>query len=267
MIQRILAALIGLAILLPAIIWGGIVAVDVIVGIVIVICLDEYTRMAFPGDQRAAMAWQVLGCGALYGAALGLGDRWIGLVAVLLVLATLVFVLFRPPPQIEEATDRVARHLLAFGWIGGCFTSMALLRRLDDGLVWIFLLLSLAWVADTGAYFAGRFFGRTKFYELISPKKTWEGFFGGIILTTIGVFVVRAVALSSLTALDAVVIGVCLGTAGAVGDLVESMIKRAFHVKDSGWLMPGHGGLLDRVDAVLFIAPLLYGYAVLIKGY
>ena len=85
--------------------------------------------------------------------------------------------------------------------------------------------------------------------------------------TAAGVFVVRAVGLPSLTPVDAVVIGVVLGTAGVLGDLAESMLKRAFDVKDSGWIMPGHGGLLERVDSVLFIAPLLYGYAVLIKGY
>jgi phosphatidate cytidylyltransferase len=142
-----------------------------------------------------------------------------------------------------------------------------LLRRLDDGLAWVFLLLALAWLCDTGGYFAGRFFGRRKLYERVSPKKTWEGFFGGIILTTVGVFVLRATALPALSAVDAAIIGVGLGTVGVVGDLAESMLKRAFNVKDSGWIMPGHGGLLDRVDSVLFIAPLLYGYAVLVKGY
>jgi phosphatidate cytidylyltransferase len=178
----------------------------------------------------------------------------------------MIFITLRPVP-LEKAADKLGRLLLGVGWIGGCFVFMPLLRRLDDGLAWVFLLLALAWLADTGAYFAGRFLGRHKLYELVSPKKTWEGFFGGIIVTTIGVFVVRAVGLPSLGVVDSLLIGACLGTAGVLGDLSESMLKRAFNVKDSGWVMPGHGGLLDRVDSVLFIAPLLYGYAVLVKGY
>jgi phosphatidate cytidylyltransferase len=264
--ERLLAAIVGLAVLLPAIIWGGTVAVEIIVPLAMLVCLDEYSRMAFPDDRPASLAWLVLSTFVGYGAALYLADRWIGVTTALVTIGTLIFVVLRPEP-LPRAADKAGRMLLGTAWLAGTFAFLPLLRRLEDGLAWIFLTLALAWLADTGAYFAGRFFGKRKLYERISPKKTWEGYFGGIIVTTAGVFVVRAVGLPSLTPVDAVVIGVVVGTAGVLGDLAESMLKRAFDVKDSGWIMPGHGGLLDRVDSVLFIAPLLYGYAVLIKGY
>lgn len=266
MTTRLLAAFVGLAVLIPAIVWGGTLAVEIIVPVALLICLDEYARMAFPDDHPASLAWLTLMSGLVYVTGLYLGDRWVGLAAIVAVLGTFTFVLFRPEP-LERASDKAGRLILGIAWLGGCFTFFPMLRRLEDGLAWVFLVLALAWLSDTGAYFAGRFFGNRKLYERVSPKKTWEGFFGGIIVTTIGVFVVRALGLPSLTVADALLIGTVLGTAGVIGDLSESMLKRAFNVKDSGWIMPGHGGLLDRVDSVLFIAPLLYGYAILVKGY
>ena len=145
---------------------------------------------------------------------------------------------------------------------------MVLLRRIEEGgLAWIFMLLCLAWMADTGAYFSGKFLGRNKLYPVISPNKTWEGFVGGLCAATTGVFIVRIVALPQLTILDTLLIGFCVGAIGAVGDLSESLVKRAFKVKDSGNILPGHGGLLDRIDALMFIAPSLYAYATLVKGF
>ena len=128
-------------------------------------------------------------------------------------------------------------------------------------LSFIFLALAIPWLGDTGAYFAGRAFGRHKLYELISPKKTIEGYVGGVITATIGVFVIRSLGLPALGVIDCLVIGVIIGTAAVLGDLAESLLKRAFGVKDSGRIMPGHGGLLDRIDSLLFVLPLLYGYA------
>jgi phosphatidate cytidylyltransferase len=132
---------------------------------------------------------------------------------------------------------------------------------MDQGVTWIFLALAIPWLGDTGAYFAGRAFGKHKLYELISPKKTIEGYVGGIITATIGVFVIRSLSLSVLSPLDCVLIGLGIGTLAVIGDLAESLLKRAFGVKDSGKIMPGHGGLLDRIDSLLFVLPPLYGYA------
>ena len=207
MTQRLLAAFVGLCVLLPALIWGGTLAVEIMVPLAALVCLDEFVRMAFPDDYGPSMGWITAGSPVLYASVLYAGDHWVAPAFALVVLATLGFVTLRPGPALDRAADRVGRYLVGIGWIGGFFAFMPLLRRLDHGLAWVFLLLAIAWMGDTGGYFAGRAFGRHKLYERISPKKTWEGLAGGITLIVCGVFVVRAVGLAALDPIDCVVIG------------------------------------------------------------
>jgi phosphatidate cytidylyltransferase len=125
-----------------------------------------------------------------------------------------------------------------------------------ESLVYFFMLI---WASDTGAYFAGRAFGRRKLFERVSPKKTWEGFIGGAVLS-----MVVAAVLASITFfpdlkvwLGMSIVAVVMGT---YGDLVESLLKRNVGVKDSGTLLPGHGGVLDRFDSILLASPFLFVY-------
>jgi phosphatidate cytidylyltransferase len=126
------------------------------------------------------------------------------------------------------------------------------------------MALLLTWGNDTGAYAFGRTMGRHKLYPKVSPGKTWEGFFGGMIVATALALAAKATFFPSLSWIDAIALGIPTSILGPIGDLSESMIKRAYGVKDSGKLIPGHGGLLDRVDALLFNAPFIYLYAVLV---
>lgn len=124
--------------------------------------------------------------------------------------------------------------------------------------------LILLWTNDTGAYLAGRSFGKRKLFERISPKKTWEGFFGGLILA-----IVAAVNLekyfSYLPLWQWITVAVIISVVGTLGDLVESMLKRSLQVKDSGNILPGHGGFLDRFDGLLLAAPMVYVFLLLIN--
>ena len=263
MITRLAAAAVGLAVLLPAVVWGGVVAVDIIVPIAALICLWEYAGMAFPDDRPAAMGFLVLGWLGVYLPPVYLGT---GVEPVLLVvLAALVYVTFRPGETLDRAADQTARLVLGAVWIG-FLVVLPLMRRADHGLAWIFLVLAVSWLGDTGGFFAGKYLGRHPMYPKVSPKKTWEGAFGGITLATGGVFVVRAVGLPELSVVDCLILGPGLCVAGIVGDLSESMLKRSFGVKDSGAIMPGHGGLLDRIDSVLFVAPLAWAWMVWVEG-
>lgn len=117
--------------------------------------------------------------------------------------------------------------------------------------------LILLWTNDTGAYLAGRSFGRRKLFERISPNKTWEGFFGGVLLA-VAVSWNLAHYFQTLTSLQWMCVALIIGVFGTLGDLVESMLKRNCGVKDSGSILPGHGGLLDRFDGLLMAAPLVY---------
>lgn len=119
--------------------------------------------------------------------------------------------------------------------------------------------LLLLWANDTGAYLVGRFFGKTKLFERHSPKKTWEGFIGGVLISA-GIALIIAHFFDELLWNQWMAIAVLISCFGTLGDLVESMFKRSINVKDSGDILPGHGGLLDRFDGLLLAAPVVYTY-------
>jgi phosphatidate cytidylyltransferase len=121
-----------------------------------------------------------------------------------------------------------------------------------------FLLL---WTSDTGAYLAGRSFGKTKLFERISPKKTWEGSIGGTILSiAVAYGISKLLGFDDVTTFDWMVIAVLVVIFGTFGDLFESLLKRNLHIKDSGTILPGHGGVLDRFDGLFLAIPAVFFY-------
>jgi phosphatidate cytidylyltransferase len=157
--------------------------------------------------------------------------------------------------NIAKAPQRVGLAVLGTVYPGLMLSALVRLRQLDRGEWWIVLALTVTWMNDTGAYFAGRAFGKRKLFERISPSKTWEGAIGGAVASIAGALVVRHFWLPGLPVWGAALIGAGASILGPIGDLSESMLKRAFNAKDSGRLLPGHGGFLDRIDALLFNAP------------
>lgn len=179
----------------------------------------------------------------------------------LAVIPTGLYFLFRFR-DMSTVAARIASTIAGVVYVGLGFTFLSLCKR-DFGEIGadvIVLILLVAWVGDTGAYFAGRFLGKHKLYEAVSPKKTWEGAIGGLLGSLVAAIVMKLVRLEHLAWIDVVLIAIPGGILGQMGDLAESLIKRAVGVKDSGALLPGHGGMLDRVDAVLFIGPYVYLY-------
>lgn len=259
---RLIAGLSGLAVLLPAVIWGGVLAVQVIVVLSTLICLREYASMAFPEDLNAATGWLLLGLTAVYAGSVHFPEH-LPQIASLLTIATFIFVTLRPGEELARAADRMGRYVLGFAWIG-LLTLLVRLRSLEDGLILCFIVLAISWLGDTGAYFSGRAFGKRKLYERISPNKSVEGAVGGLVGSTLGVFAFAWQGLPQATPVDCIVLGVVGSACGVLGDLSESMLKRAFGVKDAGNIMPGHGGLLDRIDSVLFVGVWVYAYATLV---
>jgi phosphatidate cytidylyltransferase len=135
---------------------------------------------------------------------------------------------------------------------------------LASGAAWALTLVLVVWGYDTGAYLVGRMIGRTHLVTHISPSKTVEGLLGGLVAATIGAGI--GAVLIGLEPWHPLVIGPLVGLAAQAGDLAESMLKRAAGRKESGFIIPGHGGMLDRVDSFLFAAPVLAGYALLVAG-
>ena len=158
--------------------------------------------------------------------------------------------------------------LVSLGWLylPLLLGHLSLLRLLPFGREWIFLVLLVVMAGDTAAYFFGSSFGKRKLYPAISPNKSVEGAIGGLVGSLAGAFVARITFFPEISALDAVFFGLVVGSAGQVGDLFESMLKRSFGVKDSGTIIPGHGGILDRLDSLLFAFPLAYYYALWVVG-
>jgi phosphatidate cytidylyltransferase len=194
---------------------------------------------------------------AAFGESGDLLPGWSGLALAGATVALLTVFLFRREP-LEQIPRAVA--VVAFSWLYcGLLIAALVALRLRFGVGWVILAFVTTWANDTFAYFTGHSFGRHKLFERISPKKTWEGFAGGIAGSVVGALVVRWLLLGAeLSLAGAVVIGLGAAVLGPVGDLAESMIKRAAGVKDSSRIIPGHGGLLDRIDALLFVGPWIY---------
>ena len=155
--------------------------------------------------------------------------------------------------------------MLATTYVGLLCGSLIRLRN-DFPVGWklVFFLLLVVWLGDSGAYYVGKKFGKHKLSPRISPKKTIEGLAGGITTSIIAAIVIHFTFFPEFPLHHAIIAGVILSFAGVVGDLAESMWKRSADVKDSGTLLPGHGGFLDRFDSILFTAPILYCYWTLI---
>jgi phosphatidate cytidylyltransferase len=182
---------------------------------------------------------------------------WSGLALAGATVVLLATFLFRQEP-LERIPRAVSVVTLSWLYCGLLIASLVGLR-LRFGVGWVILAFVATWANDTFAYFAGHAFGRHKLFERISPKKTWEGFAGGVLGSVLGALVTRWLLLAGeLAPGAAVIIGLGAAILGPLGDLAESMIKRAAGVKDSSRIIPGHGGLLDRIDALLFVAPWIY---------
>lgn len=151
------------------------------------------------------------------------------------------------------------------GALGGCMAALRLIEPSASGPWRIAFLLAVIMVADTGAYAAGRMWGRHKLAPRVSPGKTVEGVVGALVTGIPAALVVRAFGFPSMPASHAVGLGIVIAIVGIVGDLGESLMKRWAGVKDSGILFPGHGGMLDRLDSLLFGAPVLYYYFLLVR--
>ena len=180
-------------------------------------------------------------------------------VAIATPLVGLLFPLVRLG---EISTAGLRSATFAFGplYCALPLTFLAIVRR-DVRPGFVILALMLAWFADTGGYFAGRFFGKHKLYEAVSPKKTIEGALGGLLGALGGaMWAVFGYCRGSLPLVDGVVLAIVGGALGQAGDLAESLLKRSTGVKDSGGILPGHGGILDRIDALMFTATTVYLY-------
>ncbi|BCR05462.1 phosphatidate cytidylyltransferase [Desulfuromonas versatilis] len=223
--------------------------------------LVEFYAMSLAAERSGERALAI-GTGVLLPLCCLAGAQAIPAALTLVVLLFATLFLFRFG-DLAKVVQHLSLVLLGYLYIPVLLSHMVLLRELPYGREWIFLVLVVVMAGDTSAYFTGINFGRRKLYPAISPNKSVEGALGGLAGSVFGAALASAAFLPVLSWLDCLVVGLGLGALGQVGDLFESMLKRSFGVKDSGRMIPGHGGILDRLDSLLFAFPAAYYFALL----
>lgn len=243
---------------------GSALLFTVFIALASFVALTEYCKMFFPGRHLVSIVYSA--SGAVIPFLFHLRSPAAALAALcLFFLIFSVWTLF----SFKDIKDAAAEGAyFAFGalYIPFLMGYLVLLRDQPQGFKWILMMMLIVMSGDSAAYFVGSRFGKTKLYPEVSPKKSVEGSLGGLIGSAVGALLASFTFFPELAAIPAIIIALLAGFIGQVGDLFESMLKRSSGVKDSGSIFPGHGGILDRLDSILFAAPVTYYFALLTFG-
>ena len=254
---RILSALVGAPLMLLAI-WTGGPVLMVLLGIFMLVAIRELTFMMSKTGLKPPVILASVGVLALAAGVYLFGERALGNVFIFVLVAALLYMAAHYPkigPADAGATILAVMYT-------GLITYIFLIRNLTDGWIWLVFMLFATWAGDTLAYFGGKKLGRHKLAPNLSPGKTVEGALAGL-LGSLMAGSVMALIYTELPWGHFLALALLAGVAGQAGDLTESAFKRLAGVKDSGSLIPGHGGILDRFDSMLFAAPAVYHYLAL----
>ena len=243
--KRILTASVMIPVVLFAVLGGIDWLFLLVLAAVAEICFDEYSNITASREPLAYVAGLVILLAPL---------QWLGLFVVLFAL--LMMMLAMRYADLGAGFSRTAALTLGIIYIFGAWRTAALLRAMNPW--WLVFGLVVSWIGDTGAYYVGRRYGRHKLAPRVSPGKTWEGAAASAVVSAIAGALALPRLIPGVGVVEALLLALAANVAGQVGDLAESAIKRGAGVKDSGTLLPGHGGLLDRVDSSMFALPVLY---------
>jgi len=269
---RIITALVGVPIILALLTSLGVEGVAFFSWIVSMGMIYEFSKLFFTLPDASTKTMLMLVVNTLvhflnYWLTVGLSSGFLGLVPVFFLSITFLFMIPKLLNYGSFDQKLVAQHfqeLMAacFGFVYACWIPLLMvsIRQSSQGKYWLILMMLIVWSSDTFAYFAGKFFGKTSLYEIVSPKKTWEGAIGGCLGALIISVLFSRLFLSGHSLVEISVISLTISVASILGDLCESLMKRAVNVKDSGSILPGHGGFLDRFDGVVFALPVMYAF-------
>lgn len=259
-IQRFFTALFMILGVGGILLYAPVAAFRILVLAVIGRVLQEFFRLVFPTVRYYQY------CGILVSMAVAtllIWPEW-GISVLPALIASLFFICvihMSHAEILEHVPQRIGLTCFGILYIGCTLPFFASLYDLSHGKSLVVMAIAMAALCDTFAMFAGKTIGRYKMTPILSPNKTWEGLVFGFVGSVVGGLLVRFLMWPELSLPRLVGLGLLIGIVGPIGDLIESMVKRAVHVKDSGTLLPGHGGLLDRADALIFTAPAVYYYA------
>ena len=260
--RRVSTALMGVAVFLVVLLFGGNFGSSLIACVLSLAMMHEFVTMTFSLADRVEKQWALLGVVWL----IEFFNYWSPQSSYGLLLTSFLgvftYFLFTVSRHTGEAYATHFKELMfsIFGLIYVVFLPLffPLLRSEPNGLSWVMTFLIIVWASDIGAYFAGKKWGRRKLFEAVSPKKTWEGSVGGLVCSWAAVLIFKLLIFKELTWGSVFCVTLVISVSAQVGDLCESFLKRAFHIKDSGSFLPGHGGFLDRFDGVVFALPVMY---------
>jgi phosphatidate cytidylyltransferase len=255
--QRVASAAVGIPVIYGLIFIGGL-PFTIVVAVALAIAAAEFAHMRLPWLSSATFT-------AAIGAAVMalLAAPWGLAIIIMLSLAALgaaagpAFVALRD----NDIAANIAWAMGGMVYVGALGSAAVLLRETHDGRDWLYLALFSTFAVDTGAYFVGRRYGCRRMAPRISPNKTWEGFGGGCVAGVAAVFALNYALGIRDAAWAIALLAALLPLAATLGDLAESALKRAAGVKDASELIPGHGGVLDRLDSLLWTVPLVYVFA------
>jgi phosphatidate cytidylyltransferase len=261
--KRWATGVIAVPILIMIIAYGSEGMFTLLIAFATLVGVAEYNRMVF-GAGRSREKIETIAVALMILSSAAAGEKII-ILAILsfAVIAVLMLNLLRIS---EEGLDmiRVGKVIMGIMYIPLLMSHFILIRQTSTGVLWIFFILVLAFSGDIAAYYVGRGIGRRKLLPEVSPGKTIEGTIGLVAGSIAGCLLFRQLFFPLLSVPHTVILGLVGSIAGQLGDLCESALKRAAGVKDSGAILPGHGGILDRLDCLMFITPFVYYYQVFI---
>lgn len=273
---RVVSALVALPLVYGAVVWLPTSLFAILIGVVAALAQMELYAMALPPTERRGWGGgrlPVFAAGVLGGAGLvtivahqGAWGTSLPLVVTALVLGIAVAAL-ASGRDLQVAAADAAFALFGVWYVAWLLAQVILLRAVPRGEWLVLFALWVTWLADAAAFYVGRLWGRTPLAPRVSPRKTVEGAIAALIGGVAAAVVGAVWFVPEFPRGEAAVLGAVVAAAGMAGDLVESVIKRGAGVKDSGVLIPSHGGLLDKIDGLLFTAPVIYHYMVWAKGY
>jgi phosphatidate cytidylyltransferase len=260
-LKRWITAIVLVPLLILLIGFGGTLWLAVVINVVCVMAFWEYFRIVLNDDRSTpAMSLRLL---ALVTATAVVWSAYFHSINALLDIIALNVLVSAMVSVIKFKSDRsvcenVFKQVAGVIYVPLFLSYLLLIRNGRDGELWIFLLLIVVFIGDTGAYYVGSYLGRHKLCPAVSPNKTVEGALGGLFAGLGAGALYKSFFLPLLPWGPSLLFFLSISVAGQTGDLFESQLKRVAHIKDSGTLLPGHGGVLDRIDALLFAAPVAY---------
>jgi phosphatidate cytidylyltransferase len=259
-LKRVISSLVVLPPLIILLVYGSKGWFFLLLLIINILALSEFFGLPTFSNDKWFKTLSILFGSLILSAAYFWGMSGLTGFFLLALLALFLFSVYHLD-DLNKAVPKLGVGMLGVVYISCLLSYFILLRDSDVGMLLVLFLLAVVWSTDTSAYYIGKNFGKTKLLPLVSPNKTVEGAIGGLAGGLIASVAFKIFFFSSLTVFDAFFLPLILSATSQMGDLFESFIKRWAGVKDMGSLIPGHGGMLDRIDGLLFAAPVLYFYS------